>query len=188
MTPGRIFNLICGACLAAALAWWFWPSAAQNVAAPKPVHHVAEASAEASPLPETAPPPVADSLPTAPALSAGADPQADLSTTIPELIREIQSGDMATMMQNFMPPDEFAKLSDEQKATMAQQMQQAMAQNPQMQQRMQSVLQALESIRGATPVLDATGEKATFTPMALPGNPPTMSFVKVNGRWYLSGN
>ena len=187
MTPGRIFNLVCGACLAAALAWWFWPAAAQRVTAPKPVHHVAEAPVDAPPLPEAAPPPVADPPPPAAALPTGADPQADLSTTIPELIRQLQSGDMVTMMQNFMPPDEYAKLSEEQKASMAQQMQ-TMSQTPQMQQRMQSVLQALESIRGATPVLDATGEKATFTPMALPGNPPTMSFVKVNGRWYLSGN
>jgi hypothetical protein len=106
------------------------------------------------------------------------DPQADLSTAIPDFIRLFQSGDLVSLALNYMPPD--AAPSEEARAAMAQQFQQ-MTQSPQFQQRMQQEVIKMQLIENLTPTYDATGNQATYTP---PDGSDPVVMIKVNGRWY----
>ncbi len=176
MNSGRLLSFFSGILVSAAVAWWFWP--APYIPPPVPAN-----SQRIRAVPPTLPKPrIQPPSDVAPVLMAdgGADPQADLATAIPDLIRLVRAGDYLAMEQRYLPPQKFARLSDGEKALMLEEMH-----SPRMQEKMQNSLQALESIQGSTPVFNDTGEIATFTPIALPGTPAKMTFIRLNGLWYL---
>jgi len=115
------------------------------------------------------------------------DPQAELSTAIPDMLRILGRGDFFALLQTYAPPGELARIPEEERTAMLRAIQ---AGDPGIQQQMRSMIAALQSIQNATPTLDATGERATYTPAVnlnpnAVGNPRDLTFVKVKGRWYL---
>ena len=176
MNSGRLLSFFSGMLVSAAVAWWFWP--APYVPPPVPANSQ-RIRAVAPTQPKSRVQPPAEVAPE-PIVASSADPRADLATAIPDLIRLVRAGDYLAMEQRYLPPQKFARLTDGEKALMLEEMQ-----SPRMQEKMQNTLQALESIQGSTPVYNDTGEIATFTPIALPGTPPKMTFIRLNGLWYL---
>ncbi len=163
----------------AGVTWWFWPAApgqetAPVAAAESPSGEEAMPGADASPEPAV----MAEAPPAPPA----PDPQLEVGTAVADFIRIAQSGDMITLMKNYMPPDQMAKIPPEELVNMALQMQ-AMMQNPADSQRMQTMIAEMQSIQNAVPTYDATGNRATYT---LPAGSmePQIIFVRQDGRWY----
>jgi len=191
------------ACLTAGVAWWLWPAA--PVPAKTPVvqlptpPEVTAISPDLLPPEEAAMPPgilppeePAEPLP-APAADAPVpppmfDPQAELSTTIPAMIQALNSGEDiwefgARFSLGRLPPQVTAALT---------MFKQDPAYQAAMRQQMESMVVALQSIQNVTPVYDATGDQATYTlsvPLNIGGavNKNTLSFVKLNGQWFLKG-
>jgi hypothetical protein len=165
--------------------------AAPAPAAPKPAAPQAVAAPKLPAAP--APAPAAKPAPAAPAAAApNAEAIKELDTTLNDMASMLQAGDMAGLMEKYMPPQEQARMTPEMKA----QMQQAM-QSPQMQQQLQMMAQALQSLQGQTPTFNDAGDTATYqmTPpagMIPPGvNAPAtipVTFIKVDGRWYAGNN
>ncbi len=198
-------NLVLGAIvLLAAAGGAFW---LLHAPAPVPAQASAPAPATVAPtppaevkaprvaMPTAAPAPVEAAAPVAAAEPAtqpaptNGDPQAELSTAIPDIIGLLQAGDMVGLMERYGPPDEIAKMPPEQLAQMKQQMQTEM-QNPQMQQMMQSMVQVFTAMKDQTPTYNAAGDRATYqvTPpagaSAPQGMPNKISFKKIDGKWY----
>lgn len=188
MNSKYIANVVIGACLAGVIAWW-WSGRSTPMTGPAPHTHAAEA--ENAGAPTAVPPAVASDLASAPDAGRAeplpaavdptpalvSDPQADMSTAVPDLIRLAQAGNFAAVYQMYVPPDVLAKMSPDELAMRIQRMQTA-AQTPAGQMQMQAML-------ATPPTYDDTGTHATI---ALPAGSPsgdTMTFVKVNGRWYV---
>lgn len=181
-------NAIIGACLAGVIAWW-WVGRSAPGTGPTPHPHAAEAENAGAPpavppagVPDVAPAPDAgraEPLPAAvdPTPALVSDPQADLSTAVPDLIRLAQAGNFAAVYQMYVPPDVLARMSPDELAMRIQRMQTA-SQTPAGQMQMQAML-------ATPPTYDDTGMHATI---ALPAGSPSgdhITFVKVNGRWYV---
>ena len=82
-----------------------------------------------------------------------------------------------------------AKMRPEAKAAMQQQMS-----SPEAQQMLQGMAQMFQSMKDQTPDINATGDQATYQmtppagmlPPGMPTPPPRpMTFVKIDGRWYI---
>jgi hypothetical protein len=173
----RLPDLIIVVCLAALVVWWRWP--AKPAPTPAPVTRSRPPSALSVGVPVEAPVdvpvqpqpvPVVPDVPPAPV-----DPQAELGTSIQDLVRLAQAGNAATMFQNYIQPSSQAGMSEQVKTNLIYMMQNEAA-SPQ-------GLMEMQYLQTATPEYDATGNRATYT--FPPGNPRgSLSFVKVNGRWY----
>jgi len=148
------------------------------------------------------PPAVTTAAPTAPAPAAPVDanpPSAqpappELASAINDMGSMIQSGDFIALMENYLPPQQMAALTPEQKTFMESQIQQQI-QTPQGQQQVKLMTQMVQALPGLTPTINSAGDHATYqvpTPAgAAPAGtplPPTIpiTFVKVDGRWYFS--
>ena len=200
MNSRRALDLALFACLAGMAAWFFWPTApapekiSLTPAAPARVTELEPLTLPAieleppAPMLRPAPTPVVAAVEPVTAAPAAFDSQAELGTTVTDMIRLLQNQDFMTLFETYAPPDEVAQMPPEAKAQMA-----AIMQGPQIQQQMQLMIAALQSIQGTTPVYNAAGDTATYTPTVdLTGNmsnksgtPRPMTFVKVNDRWYL---
>lgn len=163
----------------AGVAWWFWPEAPEQ--APASVAEVASTPAEDLAPPPIEPPPAPMEVEAPPAPPAF-DPQLELGTAVADFIRIAQSGDMITLMKNYMPPDQMAKASPEEIATMALTLQ-AMMQSPEGAPMVQTMIAESQSIQNTVPTYDATGNRATY---AMPAGSLSRNvvFVRVDGRWY----
>ena len=181
-------NAVIVACLAGVMAWWWGGRSTPMMGAASHAHPGADEDAGGPPaVPTTG---AADVIPapeagraepvpaaTDPAPALVSDPQADLSTAIPDLIRLAQAGNFAAVYQIYVPPDVLAKMSPDELAQRIQRMQSA-AQSPAGQAQMQAMLTT-------PPTYDEAGTHATI---ALPPGSPSgdaMTFVKVNGHWYV---
>jgi hypothetical protein len=167
------------ACLAALAVWWWWPAKPGPASAlgVRPRLRPALVTGAAVELPPEAPAEVAPQpVPVmADAAAVPSDPQADLGTAISDLIRLAQSGDAATMFQNYIQPSAQAGMSEQVKSNLIYMMQNEAA-SPQ-------GLMEMQFIQSSTPTMDPSGNRATYLFPA--GNPRnSLSFVKVNGRWY----
>ena len=169
MNTKRLPEMIMVACLIVLAAWWWWP------VKPVPVKPTV-VQFRPPPPPEEAPvQPVTPTLPVAtvdPPAPAAVDPQADLSTAIPDFIRLFQSGDFATLVQNYVQPEDLVGVSEEEKASFIKELQ-----SPAMQQDVWE----LQAVQFMPPVYNADKTRATFTP---PDGSSTIVFVNENGRWY----
>lgn len=111
------------------------------------------------------------------AQDAKPDPQEKLETAIPEAIRLIEAKEYAKFLKSYvapedlkkiaaeMPLDEFAKFFGEKKA--------------------EPLLKMLKAIKGVKPTLDADGKKATFKVKDPIDGRDSISFQKVDKRWYI---
>jgi len=190
--------------LGGAVLWWFTqpaaqaPSSAKIAAAPATLRPALSmpaskpAQVEAPKAAPAVPDPVSASSVTTSDSTKG-DPQMELGTAIDDMATMLQAGDMPGLLEKYTSPEQMAKVSPEQKAVMAQRIQQQMT-DPHVQQMQQSVAQILWSFKSQTPEMNATGDEATYqmTPtadMAPPGEPlpasVPMTFIKIDGRWYL---
>jgi hypothetical protein len=180
MNTKRLPEITMVACLVILAAWWWWPVKPVPVKPMVVREHLSRPNAETIPPEEApiraiipAPPVVAEEVPT----PAAFDPQADLSTAIPDIIRLVQAGGMTTLLQNYLPPEEFAGVPDDQKAKIIEEMQ-----SPENQQQMQQALWALQAVQFMPPVYNADKTRVTYTP---PDGSPKINFVNEKGRWYL---
>jgi hypothetical protein len=174
MNTKRLPEITMVACLIVLAAWWWWPvkpvPVKQTVV---PVHPLPPP--EEAPLPPltTALPVIAVEVPT----PAELDPQADLSTAISDFIRLVQAREYATLLQNYLIPETYAAISEEEKSRVVMDMQ-----NPEHQQIVQQAVWRLQAVQFMQPVYNADKTRATY----MPPDGINMSFVKINGRWYPS--
>ncbi len=184
--------------------WWgTWPT----VAAPE---RTAEAptlgKADATPkhvAPQTIAPPVVppmpkpDAVPVAatPTLAAEADPQADLKTSLADVARLHRAGNQAEAYRIYAPPDKFepvlyqAMQDDDERSAQISEMQQSV------QQLRDTIARSWEALEYQTPTFNDTGNEATYLKQgiipstdggfAVGGNADPVTFIKINGKWYL---
>jgi len=152
-----------------------------KIEAPKPV-------APSTPKPDAAP--VADTPPP----DVDADPQADLKTAIPDIARLKRSGDFLTIYENYTPPDKLNPQTIQTDRIMAKRIADGAANDPRLKQITQrqneSVARAYEALESQAPTYNETGDEATYMYLAPPelvsGSVPyPMTFVKINGKWYI---
>lgn len=105
------------------------------------------------------------------------DPQAKLETAVPEAIRLIEAKEYAKFLKNYVAPedfkkitaekplDEFAKFFGERKA--------------------EPLLKVLKAAKDVKPTLDADGKKATFKVKDPIDGRESISFQKIDKRWYI---
>lgn len=120
---------------------------------------------------------------------------AELNAAIDNVATLLQASDFVGVFE-YGPPADLAEIPPEQKAEMEQRIRQAMA-IPLMQQMMQGLSQLVQDLKNQTPEINATGDQATYqmtlAPNMLPPgtNVPAsmpMVFVKIDGKWHLSGH
>jgi hypothetical protein len=200
MKPRSIVILILVVGIAGAAAWWLLqppavtapekvaetppaeaPEPPKPTPPPAPAPRVEAPAIQPAPAPAPAPEPVAAQ----PASNPNqADPQLNLDTAIADICSRAQSGDLAGLLNDYISPDDQAKMPPGQFAQM-QQMMQTMASSPQGQQMMQQLVQAFQGLQGQTPTYNDTGDKATYTAVPPGGTTPQpITFKKEDGRWY----
>jgi hypothetical protein len=157
--------------------------------------------------PPIAPPvPKSDSAPAATVKTvSGADPQTDLKTVIPDLVRLVRSGDTLAEMQTYTQPAIWTKMGPEyiQKyKEIIQPKLDAAARDPEMERRRrmvsEPVARSYEALEKQTPTFNAKGDEATYI-LTMPavtdlvngtytgtntGPKVPLVFVKINGKWY----
>jgi hypothetical protein len=111
----------------------------------------------------------------------GPDPQLDLSTAIPQMIRLLTVGDADGFIQKYMAPADIGRVLTKDRATLTRQTS----------DKKDSIIAALRSIQDTTPAFDSTGDIATFWPAIGPDGKPnqpggfSMTFCRIGGKWYL---
>ncbi len=165
--------------LAATVSYWLWSTPAAPAKKPgarvhPPVGLRSEEPENFPPLPDGVAATPAPQLTPAPTI----DPQTELGTAIQDFARLAQSGDVVTLMQNYMPPDEQARMGPDAMSQL-----QEMMKSPAGAIMTQMMLNDIQAIQNATPTYDETGNRATF--VLPPGSSESKAvFVRVNGRWY----
>jgi hypothetical protein len=179
----------------AGLAWLFHtPPPVVKVAAAAAAVTKADApkTAPTQIAPPVAPPaqnagePTADAAP-APDTTEG-DPEKELGVAIDDIVDLLQAGDIYTAMMRYVPPDMLAQIPEEEKAMMQSQIQSQMAQ-PQAQQGIQMFIQVFQSMKTMSPTINGSGNLATYQisdPSGRSAQTHPMSFVKIEGKWYVS--
>lgn len=179
MNARRITGLILIAGLLAGTAWWFWPAPSvqekPQLARLQPTPTVNEAALTDAPPPDVEP--LATNVPAA----VSVDPQANLSTAIPDMIQILANQGTLAFMQKYMPPDQLAQMTTEEQTSLM----------PQVQARVQVILTELLLIGLSSPTYNATGDEATYTltdSVSVAdngGQVRNLKLIKLNGRWYI---
>lgn len=153
-------------------------SGLSKVEAPKPVAPPVQSK------PETANAPTK----TVEATPAPADPQAELKTTFADIARLERAADFAAILQTYTPPDKL-------NLDTVQQTREAQARVAHDPAALEAIAQAWESLVNEIPTYNAAGDEATYPmpPVNLPGqSAPLLSapvtFIKINGKWYIKGD
>jgi hypothetical protein len=145
---------------------------------------VASLATKPDSAPAAVPPPVAESPP-----NPNADPQADLKTALPDIVRLLREGDRVGAYKTYCPPDELNPRDIQQMQELLMQSLAAAAQDPGLQQLMQKNQDefslAFEALEDQTPTYNDAGDEATYK-FANPseGEEP-LTFVKIDGKWYI---
>jgi hypothetical protein len=111
----------------------------------------------------------------------GPDPQLDLSTAIPQMIRLLTVGDAEGFIQKYMAPADIGRVLTKDRATLTRQTA----------DKKDIIIAALRSIQDTTPTFDSTSDIATFWPAVDPTGKPnqpggfSMTFCRIGGKWYL---
>ncbi len=120
-----------------------------------------------------------------------ADPQAEIDTSVDDIIRLLRSSEILEMYEKYTAPEDKAKWAPGQQAEYAREDAMVKA-NPSGGGQMESMISGFESIKGQTPQMNAAGDEATFVftmqpppGMGVPPRVTPMVMVKVNGKWYL---
>ncbi len=156
------------------------PDATPTAASPAANTAGAQATAPAlSPADKSATPGTA-AAPTA------SDPQAELSTAIPDMVNLIQSGQLLTAFKRYIPPSYLAQMPQPVIDQLEQQEQNLLA-DPKAQQRRLRVVQVLQTMQGQAPELNSDRDRAVYHDESAPDpDLRQIAFIKVGGKWYLA--
>jgi len=128
-----------------------------------------------------------------------ADPQADLKTALPDIVRLQRTGDLVKLYQTYLQPNRLTPEFMQQLLDSLHRQQDSLAQaDPDLQQRLlrirqqiqEEAAQDVEDLESQTPTYNDAGDEATYvyTPRVL-GEMSTeqeqKKFIKINGKWYL---
>jgi len=189
--------------------WWFTqPTTAISektaaVSTPASTKVIASTPAQipviAQVTPPTAKPAPAPQPVAAPAQNATQAAQAELNVVIDDMATMMRSGDVMGMALKYMPPDKRPSAVPPGKEAQAmqevmQQQQKQMQADPRMQAIYEAQAEAMESLKGQQPILNASGDEATYQ-MAMPAitlpngsSEPARTepaiFIKIDGKWY----
>jgi RNA polymerase sigma factor (sigma-70 family) len=125
--------------------------------------------------------------------------QMELNAMIDDMAAMVRSGDLSGMELKYTPPAERPSgipPGREALAQAVQQEQQARQADPRMQPIFEAQAQAMESLKGQQPVMNAAGDQATYQ-MAVsaitfpdgtsyPAHTGPAVFIKINGKWYIA--
>ncbi len=119
-------------------------------------------------------------------------PQQDLDACIAQTLKILEAKDIPGLIKTLMPPDEIQKMIASGQAASVEDIAAQFSQMPDLDERLAQLQQTLESVKDQTPEFNADGTQATYTPGASSGvyNSPggssgTITFIKVDGNWYL---
>jgi len=115
-------------------------------------------------------------------------PQADLNACIEQSIKLLEAKDILNLLKTLMPPDAFQQESANGRGFTYEDMAAQFSQQPNFVEKMTQLQQALESVKGLTPELNADGTEATFKIDPAIGGPASggeMRFTRQAGNWYL---
>jgi len=124
----------------------------------------------------------------APAASSATavSPQAELPTAFADLAHDYRSGDIKTLLEDYMTPDTYAAMAP----GGMEQIVQAVAQDPNAPRRFELQAEMFDSMEDQTPTYNAAGDEATYDiqppPELTDQNHQTwqLHFTKINGHWY----
>lgn len=188
----KLIIVVVSAVLTVGVVWLFRapaPAAAKVAAAPAaamPQPAVAKsvvptvAAPHVAPVTPKAPPPIAVAKP-------GQDPQAELNTSLSDMISLVQAGDLLTAFNRYMPPDFLAKMSPQVKERLEQQFANA-ATDPQGQMELQLMTVMLQGMQSETPTMNDAGDRATYQVYDPSGQDPQsrpFAMKKIDGKWYI---
>ena len=152
--------------------------------------HASTAAAFPPAVPKTTPEPnpATPPIPPTPGPAATEDPQLNLNTAIPDMIKVLSTQGFGILVLRYVQPDVLTQLPP---TGLAATEIGAALNDPAILAKTQGLLKALQSIQDVTPVYNAAGDEATYTPPEQPGGqgapPKGIVFIKQNGRWYLKG-
>lgn len=106
-----------------------------------------------------------------------ADPQEELATAIPEAIRLLEEEEYVTFLKNFVPPSDLKKITDKRSI---EEVAEGFGEK-----KAPQLLEVLNSIKDAEPTLDDDEKKATYALKKPLGSKKSISFIKIEKRWYL---
>ncbi len=206
----RILVILVVCALAVLLGWYLAPSAPSTPAktaeatptaqpaAPKltpavaPVHNAAVAApVVAAAVPTNTP----TTSPAAADENFVAGPQADLKTCVAATIHFLQTQDVLGLVKTIMPPDAINQMIQSGQAGSIEDVAAHYQAMPDVPDKMNQLLQALQDVQDQEPELSTDGNTATYKidnritgpgkAPAAPGTPGDITFVKINGFWYL---
>ena len=123
----------------------------------------------------------------APAPASG--PEAELNSTMDEIIAVLQTGDEVTAFNRFIAPDFLASMPPDIKAGLEQSLKDQQS-TPEGKKTLQQMIAALQSMKAQAPDLNSASTRATYQ-VADPTDdgdfPPVIHFQKTNGKWYVMG-
>jgi len=182
--------------LAVFLSLSFWHT--QTATPPNPTKTATTASMAAPQLAPVAVPqvaaPVVAPAPLAPDAKIISDPQADLSTTLPDMVNLLQAGDLVAIYERYLPPDYLAQMPPQVVAQLPQQARNLMAE-PQVHERLLAMARVLQTAQIQTPTLNEAGDQAVYQLDPLDTDVKGIStgnkvrqitFIKIGGKWYIS--
>lgn len=105
----------------------------------------------------------------------GPDPQSQLDTTIPFVAYVLESGDALAILKLTVPPE---TITPETEARYR-----ALTPDSAQRQSQLKLIALLDNIQEATPIYSEAGDRVTYQ---FPSG-PTVSFRKIDGRWYAAG-
>jgi hypothetical protein len=112
-----------------------------------------------------------------------ADPQAQMTTVIPDIVDMLQSGDVFAAYQRYMPPAVLAQMTPEQLSQIEQSMQ-----TPNMQRRIQTATQVFLFLKDQAPAYNDAGDRASYVipdPTGRGAQIPPVVFQNIDGKWYV---
>ena len=127
-------------------------------------------------------------------IPADPQPQADLNAMLSQSIGLLQRHDMVGLFKTLTPPDQLEAMMRQMKVSTPDDLVQAIRANTQdLDKRANDLLESMEQIQGQTPVMSSDGNQATYQinvpagyQVASPvGGTGSLTFVKVDGNWYL---
>lgn len=169
------------------------PPVAAPVAPVKPAQVAAPVVAAARPDP-------AAPFSTTPAVASAtqvfvAEPKTDLKECISTMIHYLDTQDVLGLVKTIMPPDAISRMIQSGQASSIEDVAEHYRQMPDVSEKMSQLLFALQNVQGQEPEMNADGTQATYKidqsisgpgkPPAPAGTPGQVTFVKIDGFWYL---
>jgi len=126
-----------------------------------------------------------------------AEPQSDLKTCVATMAHFLETQDILSLVKTIMPPDAINQMIQSGQANSVEDIAEHYRQMPDVADKMNQLLWSLQDVQAQNqePELSADGASATYKidqritgpgqPPAPAGTPGTLTFVKVNGFWYL---